>query len=364
MPDLRIIIGNQLSKNAAETVLTLEELISQMKESGMDNSAIKSVLMNDLNTGGRLFGTYRNNVKNTVKNGANMVANETSRKEFEEAGIKEYRWVSIGDNRVCPDCEPRNGEVNTMEFFKTIGLPRSGFSICRSNCRCQLVPEEYKDEDFSKPLLRKENINKPKKFISEKVFSSKWSSSKSHTFAYNAMAQKQIKAIEEYTSGYANSIVGGYGSKNAYLRTGKIPKHLRDAVKVSEMVGFVENIDGALANSVADNDFTVYRGVTEVSPLLGIKNSEDIQPGMTFKHNAYVSTSRKRSVADKFAEKLNYWEDPHVFVYKIKKGQNALPMDLVDPNYLKHEAEVLLPRDTKFKITSKKGNVITCEMID
>lgn len=155
MPDLRLIIGNQLSNNAAETVLTLEELVSQMRESGMDGASIKAVLMEDLTQGGRLFGSYRNKVKNTVKNGAGMAANESSRTAFEEAGVQEYRWVSIGDKSVCASCEPRNGEIGTMEYFKTIGLPRSGFSICQSNCRCQIVPEEYKDEDFSKPLLRK-----------------------------------------------------------------------------------------------------------------------------------------------------------------------------------------------------------------
>jgi hypothetical protein len=155
MADLEIIIGNQLSKGAAETTLTIEELITNMSASGMDSASIKNVLLNDLNTGGRLFGSYRNQVKNTVKNGMGMAANEASRTTFEEAGIKEFTWISVGDKSVCIDCEERHGETDVMEYFKTVGLPRSGFSICQSNCRCQVLPASYKGENLDKPLLRK-----------------------------------------------------------------------------------------------------------------------------------------------------------------------------------------------------------------
>ena len=44
---LSINIGNQLSKNSAETTLSLEELIVGMSQSGMDKSQIKQVLMDD-----------------------------------------------------------------------------------------------------------------------------------------------------------------------------------------------------------------------------------------------------------------------------------------------------------------------------
>ena len=155
MPDLSILIGNQLSKGAAETTLTLEELISSMSASGMDNQSIKDVLMNDLTTGGRLFGPFRNSVKNTVKSGMGMAANEASRTTFEKAGVQEFKWVSIGDKSVCIDCEERHGEIDTMEYFKTVGLPRSGFSICQFSCRCQLVPATYEGENLNEPLLRK-----------------------------------------------------------------------------------------------------------------------------------------------------------------------------------------------------------------
>ena len=120
MPDLEIIIGNQLGNAAAGWTLTLEELVTTMRASGMEDGAIKNVLMNDLNEGGRLFGGYRNQVKNTVKNGMGMVANESSQATFEKAGIKQYEWVAVGDKSVCVDCDGRHGEEGTMEYHKTM----------------------------------------------------------------------------------------------------------------------------------------------------------------------------------------------------------------------------------------------------
>ena len=156
MPDLNILIGNQLDQVATETTTTLQGLVSNMKANGMSDKEIKSVLMNDLTGGGRIFGGYRNQVKNTVKSGIGASANNASMKSFEAAGVKEYRWVAVGDKNVCADCLPRNGEVADMEFWKAVGLPQSGFSICRYNCRCQLVPSDYKGEDIKEPILKRD----------------------------------------------------------------------------------------------------------------------------------------------------------------------------------------------------------------
>ena len=154
MPSLNIIISNQLSKVAAETTMDLQGLVSSMKDSGMTDKAIKDMLMNDLTSGGRVFGNFRNQVKNTVKSGVGISASNSSRASFESAGVKEYRWVAVGDKNVCPDCERRNGDIGDMEFWKTVGLPQSGFSICRYNCRCQLLPSDYAGEDLTEPILK------------------------------------------------------------------------------------------------------------------------------------------------------------------------------------------------------------------
>ena len=156
MPDMQIILTNELSKIAAQTSLSLEGLVSSMRNSGMSNEAIKQTLVNDLTSGGRLFGNFKNQIKNTVKNGVEMSGNNGSMGTFENAGVEEYQWVSVGDKSVCIDCEERHKATGTKQYFETIGMPKSGFSICQQNCRCQVLPSDYKGENLDKPLLKKD----------------------------------------------------------------------------------------------------------------------------------------------------------------------------------------------------------------
>ena len=154
MPDeMSIILSNELSNVAAQTTLDLQGLIASMRTSGMSDSAIKATLMSDLTSGGRLFGNYRNGVKNTVKSGIGRAGNIASEGRFFSAGVNEFRWVTAS-SKPCPDCERRHGETGTMEYWRTAGKPRSGFSVCQSSCQCQLLPEGYNGENLDKPLVR------------------------------------------------------------------------------------------------------------------------------------------------------------------------------------------------------------------
>ena len=115
----------------------------------MSNKDIKQVLLNDLRSGGRIFGTYKNAVKNTVGASISYASRLSSKKVFEEANVQQYRWESISikeGKKPCPDCEERHGETGDWDYFKLIGMPQSGFSICQFNCRCQLVPMDYREK--------------------------------------------------------------------------------------------------------------------------------------------------------------------------------------------------------------------------
>ena len=176
MPDLQITIANQITTSAAQSTLSIQEVITNMRTAGMSDLAIRQTLLNDLNTGGPLFGTFRNKIKNTVKNGVELSSNDRATNQFKEAGIKMFQWVSVGDGKVCPDCADRHGEVGTLDSFETIGLPASGFSVCTTNCRCQLIPESYKGENLDKPLVKKkiqkplyENVKQAENYIAKKL---------------------------------------------------------------------------------------------------------------------------------------------------------------------------------------------------
>ena len=154
MPNLQVSIANQIATSAAQTTLSLQGLITTMKASGMADSAIKQTLMNDLNSGGPLFGAFKNNIKNTVRNSVELSSNASANGQFVKAGIKMFQWVSVSDGKVCPDCEGRHGLEGTSEYFDTIGREGSGFSVCQQHCRCKILPVGYKDENFDKPLVK------------------------------------------------------------------------------------------------------------------------------------------------------------------------------------------------------------------
>ena len=119
------------------TAISLNEYIQVRVLQGADVSLIRTELMNDLNNNGRLFGEFRNSVKATAQGSLRRVSDLAY---YSEEGIdKKYRWITVQDSKVCPDCSPRHGEVAEWETWEAIGLPRSGWSVCRSHCRCELV---------------------------------------------------------------------------------------------------------------------------------------------------------------------------------------------------------------------------------
>jgi len=128
--------------------------INTMKLSGMAASEVRKVLVADLIAGGRIFGQLRNGVKGISKNAIEEAGNIAAQKAFEQQGLKQYKWISVGKN-VCPDCKPRHGMTGDIEYFKAIGMPKSEFSVCGLNCNCMLVPIEYEGEDLSKPIKYK-----------------------------------------------------------------------------------------------------------------------------------------------------------------------------------------------------------------
>jgi hypothetical protein len=60
----------------------------------------------------------------------------------EEGGEREkLRWTNHGKAN-CPDCLAREGEVRSRGEWVYAGLPKSGWSLCGSNCDCTLEKDE------------------------------------------------------------------------------------------------------------------------------------------------------------------------------------------------------------------------------
>ena len=205
MPELNIILQNGVMTAAQQTTMNLQELVINMKASGMGSDAIRNVLLNDLNTGGAIFGNFKNSVKKTVAGGVGMAGNGAAFQKYTKAGVKTFRWITAGA-KSCPDCIPRHGETGSMEYFETIGVPKSGFSVCGANCQCTLVPEGYNGENLDKPLVRGEKISPIKNKLNNIGIKStpnfeKFKNDKSLNVVYSQLSKLKKEGYEYHLTG-------------------------------------------------------------------------------------------------------------------------------------------------------------------
>lgn len=127
-----------LSSRTEKTAITIEEYIQGLLTQGVAPEEIQKNLIQDFDTGGRIFGEFRNAFRSSVSSGLGTIAEIAG---FEGMGVApetEMIWQTVSE-KPCPDCEARHGEVDTLENWQMRGLPKSGFSICREYCRCELV---------------------------------------------------------------------------------------------------------------------------------------------------------------------------------------------------------------------------------
>ena len=134
-----MVIEIQLAGAIQKTVVDLETLIAQLRASGATDDAIRQVLLNDLETGGRIFGGLRSQFKATGDYAVASMSNIGSAYEMAQEGLTEFQWQTAG-NRICDDCKGRSGDIRTWQEWETVGLPASGWSVCGSHCKCSLVP--------------------------------------------------------------------------------------------------------------------------------------------------------------------------------------------------------------------------------
>ena len=123
----------------------IEREIAVVRGSGLGDSAIIQILSDDLRTGGRIFGEFRNTIRRGIVGGI-MQGFRVGQDNIYGDNVM-MRWVSVGSPRICDDCSERIGEIDTWENWQALGLPASGFSVCKENCYCQLVPEDIEIDD-------------------------------------------------------------------------------------------------------------------------------------------------------------------------------------------------------------------------
>ena len=123
----------------------IEREIAILRGSGIGDREIIRILDSDLRTGGRSFGVLRGLIKRGIVGGI-MQGFRVGQDNIYGDNLM-MRWVSVGSPRICDDCQERVGQVDTWANWEAEGLPASGFSVCKENCYCQLIPEDIPIDD-------------------------------------------------------------------------------------------------------------------------------------------------------------------------------------------------------------------------
>ena len=119
-------------------ITRIEREIALLRNAGISNAAIIDILGNDLATGGRIFGEFRNTIKRGIVS-ATMQASRVGQDRVYGDRL-DMQWVSVGSPKICPDFEGIISQIRSWDEWEAVGLPASGFSVCKEFCYCQLVP--------------------------------------------------------------------------------------------------------------------------------------------------------------------------------------------------------------------------------
>lgn len=146
-----------LVAQASRTAITLEEFIRVQRLAGLSSAQIETILFDDLLNSGRIFGEFKRALGINTSGKMNELANIAEFAEITDGESEtELRWLTTEGDHVCPDCEPRHGEVDTFANWMVRGLPKSGWSVCRHYCQCTLAPADG-TELINKVKRKREN---------------------------------------------------------------------------------------------------------------------------------------------------------------------------------------------------------------
>jgi hypothetical protein len=140
-PNLARVIrvrGQQVSGNLVSEILFI---IEQGRQNGQSSEGILQNIRNQIKPGGRLYSQ----VEGAIKRSHSAFVYQSSGYGQESVRQKtvtpdtKMKWV-INSFNTCPDCLVRNGLVKTYREWLALGMPKSGFSVCGNNCKCDLIP--------------------------------------------------------------------------------------------------------------------------------------------------------------------------------------------------------------------------------
>jgi len=148
-------IAGDLTGLADETAAAFTRWVDKLRQAGMTDDTIIAALRADPSALAEVLGPWQRGIQDA---GRNLVVaiDETMRQAIDEAappdeGDRGDYWITMHDSDVCgqkdagPErsCARRHGILQPISEWMRWGLPGSGVTHCRGNCRCKLVPWSY-----------------------------------------------------------------------------------------------------------------------------------------------------------------------------------------------------------------------------
>ena len=145
--DENILLWSAIGGAAAVDIFVtrIESEILRFRQANIGDAEITRILSDDFTTRGRIFGEFSNNLRRGVVSGI-MQGSRFGQDEVYGNSVS-FRWVSVGSSKICVDCQDRIGQIATWKQWESLGLPATGFSVCKEFCYCQLVPEDIEIDD-------------------------------------------------------------------------------------------------------------------------------------------------------------------------------------------------------------------------
>ncbi len=148
-------LAGDLTGLADGTQVAFERWVERLRQAGMTDDTILAALEADTAALSDVLGPWQRGIQDAGRNLVKLV-DETMQQAIEEAmpAGEENRgsyWITMRDKKVCGrddtnparSCYARHGLLKPYADWAKMGLPGSGVTYCRGNCRCQLVPESY-----------------------------------------------------------------------------------------------------------------------------------------------------------------------------------------------------------------------------
>jgi len=156
--EIRLLIEELRADLRILTIETQSE-VRRMSAAGMTTAAIIDTLTDDLNItnaatgsrGGRVFGaafakmaaSAEARILNLEQASRQHVLNQRVKNAdgTETLAVEPRRWI-CELRSTCHSCLPRHNELRPMKYWVANGLPKSGFSVCKHNCKCVIISVE------------------------------------------------------------------------------------------------------------------------------------------------------------------------------------------------------------------------------